>query len=141
MMSLRRAAHDWCLLFCGGVAVYLVSAIVAARLGVWLATATRSSPSAAARVVLGVVALDLSKAIGLTLAAALLANVLKLTPLVAAAGLVLLTYALDVAVSLLLQQSWLVLAPAVLACRVAALSLLVALVHLVIRRRRQRAAS
>jgi hypothetical protein len=141
-MSLRRAAHDWCLLFCGAVAVYLVSAVVAARLGVWLAAAVRSSPSAAARVVLGVVALDLSKAVGLTLAAVLLANVVRLAPLAAAAGLVLLTYALDVAVSLLLQQgSWLVLAPAVLACRVAALALLVALVQFVIRRRRRRAAS
>jgi hypothetical protein len=137
-MRLRRAAHDWSLLFCGAVAVYLVSAVVAARLAVWLAAAIRSSPSAAARVVLGVLALDLSKAIGLTLAALLLANVVKLGALATALGLVLLTYALDVVVSMLLQQGgWLVLAPAVLACRVAAVALLVALVQLVVRRRRR----
>jgi hypothetical protein len=136
-MNLRRALHDGCLVLCGALAAYLLSVVVAARAGLWLAATLRGSSSAAARLALGVVALDASKALGLLAVGSLLANMVSLRPLAVALGLVLTTYLFEVAVALLLQQAdWLLLAPAVLVCRVVAAALLVAVVHLLVRRRR-----
>lgn len=136
-MDLRQRARDLSLLLCGALGAYLLSVVVTARLGVWLAGLVRHSPTAWDRVALGLVALDLGKLPGLIAAAWLLARATKLPAWGNALGLTLGTYALDVAVSSMLQQwAWLWWSPGVMACRVAAAALLVWLLIMVTRRRR-----
>lgn len=137
-MSWRRQAHDLGLVFCGALGTYLVSIIVARALGGALADAVRSWESAAARVALAVLAIDLSRAPALLAVAWLVGPTIQLRPLPAALGLVLLTYLFDLLMAAVLGQ----LAPLfgnlpVLLCRAAAAALLVWLTALVIRRRQR----
>lgn len=137
---LRRQAHHWSLLFCGAVGSYLISVVLAARLSMWLAEVIRSSPSALARVGLGVVALDLSKAPGLLLVTLVLATAVTLGPRAFALGLILMVYAMELIITLMLgQAAWLFGEPIVLVCRVLAAALLGGMVILILRRRRARA--
>jgi uncharacterized membrane protein YdcZ (DUF606 family) len=134
----RRSAHDWSLIFCAAVGTYLISILLATRLSLWLSDAARDWESAAGRVALGVVALELSKLPGLLLAALLLGRALTTRPFAAALGLVVMTYGFEVIVSAILDQTaWLLGPAAVLACRAVAAALLVLLTALVLRRRRR----
>jgi hypothetical protein len=121
------------------VGVYLISVLLAARLGLWLAGAASGwAPDSAARPILGAVALDLSKAPGLLLAALLLANNVAARPWIAGLALVLVTYALEVLVTLVLGQTgWLFVPVGVVACRVVSAALLVLLTSVVLRKRRR----
>ena len=133
----RRTAHDAGLIFCAAVGSYLLSVLAATRLSLWLSGAARDWESAAGRVALGVLALDLSKLPGLLLAALLLGSSLGARPWIAAFGLVALTYLFELIVSAILEQTaWLLGPGAVLLCRAGAAALLVALTTLVLRWRR-----
>jgi hypothetical protein len=139
-VSIRRRAHDWGLVFATVVGVYLVSVVLAARLARALAAALGSSPTVVGRVLLGALALDLSKLPALLLGALLTAAATKLGPLALALGLTLGSLALEVAVSAALGQApWLVADPLVLGCRLLVVGLLAVVVRLVIVRRRRRA--
>ena len=139
MSEWRARARSWSLLFCAAVGAFLVNAIVVSRLAVWVGNAARGVESVFLRLVLGFVALDLAKLIGLAPAAWLLGPGLALHPTAAAAGLVLLTFGFEAAVAFILQQDpWLLREPAVLAGRAAAAALLVWILALLIRRRRSR---
>ncbi len=137
-MSWRRRAHDIGLVFSGALGSYLVSIVVARALAVLVAGAIRSWESAAARVVLAVVALDLSRAPALLAVAWLVGSTIQLRPLSAALGLVLLTYVFDLLVAAVLGQLTALFGNlAVLLCRAAAAALLVWVTALVIRRRQR----
>jgi hypothetical protein len=132
----RQAGHDLGLLFCGAMVVYLLSTLLTRVVGVHLVRWIRDWESAAARVALGVVALDLARAPALLLVAWVLGGMVRLRPLSSAAGLVLLTYAFDVLVAAVLGQ----LGPlysslAVVLCRAAAAAVLAWGGFLVFRRR------
>ncbi len=134
---LRRHAHDWSLLFCGAVGTYLLSIILAARLSLWLAEVIRSSPSPVARIGLGMVALELSKAPGLIIVTWVLATAVTLGPRSFTLGLILIVYAFELIMALMLgQAAWLFGEPVVLLCRVLAAALLGWMVILIIRRQR-----
>ncbi len=138
MAKLIHTARDISLIFCGALGAYLVSLVVMANVAVPLLPVARSTDAAWVKVALGLVALDLGKVPGLLLVGWLLARATRLTPLSAAMGLVLLVYALDVAVSVLLQQAgWLWAEPLVLVCRLAAVGCSVALLTALTRRLRR----
>jgi hypothetical protein len=133
----RQSGHDLGLLFCGALVVFLVSTLAVRLVGVHLVRAVRGWESAAARVALGVLALDFTRAPALLLVAWVLGGLVQLRPLSASVGLVLLTYLFDILVVAVLGQ----LGPlygsvAVVLCRAAAAALLVWLGFLVFRRRR-----
>ena len=133
-MSLRRRARDWSLLFCAAIACFLLSVLLSARLGVWLAARLQPS-SVAGRLLLAVAVLDLLKAPALLAAARLLRPSLGLGPTTAAAGLVGLTYLLEVGVGAALGQlGWLSEHPGALAARLAAAVLLALLARQLLRR-------
>jgi hypothetical protein len=135
----RRSARDWSLIFCAAVGTYLISVLLATRLSLWLSDAARDWESAAGRVALGLVALDLSKLPGLLLAALILGRALTTKPWAAALGLVAMTFGFEVIIAAILDQTaWLLGPAAVLACRAAAAALLVLLTTLVLRRRQSR---
>jgi hypothetical protein len=137
-MSLRRAARDGSLIFCGAVGAYLVSAVLAARLALGLSAVLEASPSVVLRVAVGAVTLDLSKALGLLAAAWFLGPRVGLPPLAGALGLVALTYAVEAGITTLLQQaSWLLFEPWIVLCRVALAGLLVMGARWILRRRRE----
>lgn len=134
----RQVAHDGGLLFCGAIGAYLLSMLVVRLVGVPLVQAIRDWQSLAARVVLGVLAQDLSRAPVLLAVALAIRGSIHSPPLAAAAALVLLTYGFDLAVAAILGQ----LGPlygslAVVLCRLAAAALLTWLTFLVFRRRRR----
>ncbi len=87
MGRLRSAAHDWALVFFGGLGSYLVSFFLAAQLGILLSRLAASLSSAAwVRVAMGMVAMDLSKAPAMLLCALVLAHAVGLSPLTLALG-------------------------------------------------------
>jgi hypothetical protein len=135
-MNWRRPAHDWSLIFCAAVGTYLLSVLVATRLGLWLADMARSWESQVGRVALGVVGLDLSKLPGLLLAAVVIGSSLRASPWLSSIGLVAMVYLIDLVVSALLGQAgWLYAEPVTLLCRLAAAAVLAWVTMLVLRRR------
>ena len=137
-MSWRRRAHEWGIIFCSAFGVYLLATLLAARVAPWVAGAIRGWDSLAGRIVVGIVALDLTRAPVLLLAAWVAGRSLTTSPRGAAVTIVLLTYLFELAVALILGQAgWLFLEPAVLLCRLAAAALLVWLTAWTLKRRRR----
>jgi len=134
----RQSGHDVGLLFCGAIAAYLISVLVARLVGVPVAIAIRHWQSLAARVALGVVVVDLSRAPALLAVAWAIGTAVRFPPLASALALVLLTSLLDLAVVLILGQAGPLFGtlPVVL-CRLAAAALLVWVTSLVFRRRQR----
>ena len=138
MKDWRQIAHDTGLLFCGAIMAYLLSVLVVRLVGVPLAWAIRDWQSLAARVALGVLALDLSRAPVLAVVAWAIGRSTRVPPLTAAVTLVLLTYGFDVAVTAILGQLGPLFGSVPVAlCRAAAAALLVWPTFLVFRRRQR----
>lgn len=134
----RARSHDAGLIFCSAVAAYLLSVLFARLVGVPLALAVRTVESLAARVALGVVALDLTRLPALLAVAWAVGSAVRFPPLGSSLALVLLVYGIDLAVVLIMGQAGPLYGslPVVL-CRLAAAALLVWLTVLVFRRRQR----
>jgi hypothetical protein len=130
----RAWARDASLLFCAGLAGYLVSILLAARLGVFLVAALPGDHSTLVRLLLGTLVLDLSKAPGLLLLAWGLRRILSLSPNTAALLVLGFCYGLELLTALALGQSgglrW-----SGLLCRIAAAGLLFAALRWILARR------
>lgn len=134
-MSWRRRTRDFGLLFFGSIGSYFTALLLAAQLSPWLASMAETWTTLVGRLLLGVAALDLSKAPGLLLVAAVIGRGLGARPWIASGLLVAMVYLYELAVSAVLGQlPWLFAEPLVLVLRVAAAVLLVALTALVLRR-------
>ena len=140
LARLRAGARDWALIFFGGLGVYGVSFFLSAQISLALSSmASRLALAPYARVGLGMVALDLSKAPALVLGALVLALAVRLSPLGLALGLTVMVYLLDLAMALLLHQApWLWFQPVVLTLRLLSAGLLCGLVLLTVRWRRRK---
>jgi hypothetical protein len=138
--SLRQRAHDWSLVFVCALGVYLLSIPLAARIARVLVSALGASASLSLRVLLGALAEGVSRLPWMLLAAVVLASATRLSPRALGAGLPVLCFGLDAAVTAVLGQApWMLQDPLILGCRLALHALLGVGVALLAARRRRRA--
>jgi hypothetical protein len=130
----RTAARDTSLLFCAGLAGYLVSILLAARLGVFLVGALPGEHSTLVRLLLGTLVLDLTKAPGLLLLAWGLGRILAIRPTTGAALLLGFCYGLELLAMLAMGQTGGLSWPALL-CRIVAAGLIFAAARWILIRR------
>jgi len=132
----KGAARSWSLLFFAVLGAYMLWLMVAAPLVVWIAGRNIGSP--VLRLLLGVLMVDLSKAIGLLPAAWLLGRDLDVRPIVGAVGMAVMFFGLEAAVGAGMPQGlWVWSRPPIVLCRLAVLFLLIWAVARLLRWRRR----
>jgi len=104
--KLRAGARNLALIFFGGFGAYIISFLFSAQLGqALIGMAARFSPARWMQVVMGMMALDLSKAPALCLCAVILAHAVTLSPAGIAVGLTATVYLFDLIMASLLHQA------------------------------------
>ncbi|MCA9668545.1 MAG: hypothetical protein KC503_23295 [Myxococcales bacterium] len=129
---MRQLARNAALILFAALGAYLLSLPLSARLALLFAKSALSSPLGA--VLLALLALDLSKLPTLLLMGWLFGRGVTLSPASTAAALVATTYALEVGVSLLLDETRWMKSASVLLARAAAMFVLIFVTRLVIKR-------
>ena len=124
------AARTAALILLASTGAYLLSLVSVSWLAYRVARGLQDLSHPWLKLLLGVVLLDLGKLVGLLPAAWLIARRIALRPILAAAALVLLCFAIELAVMATIGQAdWVLQTPAILATRCCVAALMVWPVH------------
>jgi hypothetical protein len=103
-MGRARAVRDLCLAFFGALLTFLLGVLISGRLSLLLARALDGSSSRPLRILVATAAIDLPKAVGLLGSLLFLAASTSTGPFALSTEVVVLTYLLELGVSLLIVE-------------------------------------